>query len=91
LSSDPDEFSNARTSPTTQRAYKWAEISATAKHKKALEMADNATADLVQYYKLGEYKTKVARENWVAMWYLRRSFRYRDNRSKRSKERSRLS
>jgi hypothetical protein len=54
-------------------------------------MADNATADLVQYYKLGEYKTKVARENWVAMWYLRRSFRYRDNRSKRSKERSRLS
>jgi hypothetical protein len=48
-------------------------------------MANNAPTDLVQYYKLGEYKTKVARENWVAMWYLRCSFRYRDNRSKRSK------
>jgi hypothetical protein len=46
-------------------------------------MADNASTDLVPSYELGEYKTNVGRENWVATWYLYRSFRYRDDRSKK--------
>lgn len=65
----------AKISPTTQKSYKWDEISEIAKHEKTLEMADTAAPELAQYYKLGEYFNKTGRENWVARWYLWRSFR----------------
>jgi hypothetical protein len=80
LSSDPDKLSKyASAFPAIKKPYKWGEISDTGKWNKTLEMVDNATADLKEYYNLGEYKTEVVRENWVAKFYLWRSFRYRDN------------
>jgi hypothetical protein len=82
LSSDPSKLSK-HASPATQKPYKWDEISDTEKHNKILEMADNAATHLEQYYALGEYKSGVARENWVAACYLWHSFR--NNKSKVSK------
>lgn len=43
---------------SVRTAYKWDEISETAKHGKILEMAKNARSPTKPYYTMGYYKTQ---------------------------------
>jgi hypothetical protein len=52
----------------------WSKIPYATKHQEALEMVNNANAQTKSYYELGRYYEHNREENWVGLWYLRRSF-----------------
>ncbi|KAH7061868.1 hypothetical protein BKA63DRAFT_429787 [Paraphoma chrysanthemicola] len=57
--------------------YKWDQVSETAIHGAIETLVNNAPPRTKHYYDIGQYKTNVSNENWVARWYLWHSFRYR--------------
>ncbi|KAF2264664.1 hypothetical protein CC78DRAFT_568140 [Lojkania enalia] len=63
-----------------RRPYQWNDLSETAKHREIIALSRTNNPYTRPYYDLGWHYNTVAEENWVARWFLWRSFRYRDNR-----------
>ncbi|KAF1977496.1 hypothetical protein BU23DRAFT_412614, partial [Bimuria novae-zelandiae CBS 107.79] len=63
-----------------QPPYRWDDLQETARHKEVFTIVNTASVLTRPYYARGRWMSAVE-ENWVAMWFLWHSFRFRDNRN----------
>lgn len=80
LSSNREVLSPPARQRGTPVPYRWDDIQETYRYWQRLDIVAKAVPKTGPYYRMGEYGT-VARDNWVAEWFLWHSFRYRDNRA----------
>ncbi|KAF2652657.1 hypothetical protein K491DRAFT_604424, partial [Lophiostoma macrostomum CBS 122681] len=70
---------------TAERPYRFDELSETVIHTQVLSICHSSQDETKRFYMMGQGfqqlgQGTVQEDNWVVLWFLWHSFRYRDNR-----------